>query len=339
MAKHMNIPVFIPHLGCPNDCAFCNQRSITGKLSEVTAKEVQDIIETHLQYADGKKVEIAFFGGSFTGLPISKQEEYLSVAYPFVKSGKVTGIRLSTRPDYISDEILNLLKKYGVTTVELGAQSMCDDVLRLSKRGHSADDTRKAAKKIKEKGFSLGLQMMIGLPGDNMEKSLKTAREIVSLGAECTRIYPTVVLFNTKLYDMYKTGEYIPLSVEEAVETAKEAVKIFDAAGVNILRIGLQESETLGDGVAAGAYHPALGELVLSRIIRDGAEEYIIKNKPKELIIYADQRNMSAAVGQKKNNINYLKGKYNIPVFAEETEKAGIFAGEMPIGRQRKERK
>ncbi|MBR5219136.1 MAG: radical SAM protein [Clostridia bacterium] len=337
MEKHMNIPVFIPHLGCKNDCVFCNQRSITGTLGEVSCDEVRGIIEEHLRFAQERQVEIAFFGGSFTGLDIQKQENYLSVAYEYVKSGDVSGIRLSTRPDYISIGILDMLSTYGVKTIELGAQSMCDDVLLKSGRGHRVQHTRESAALIKAKGFSLGLQMMLGLPGDTHEKSLYTAREICAMGADNTRIYPTVVLKHTCLYDMYMRGEYTPLTVEQAVETAKEAVKIFDSSGVNILRIGLQQSETLGSEVAAGAYHPAMGELVLSRLVRDDAESYITEHKAKEIIITADRKNISVAVGQNRCNIKYLEEKYSVPVKVKTDTRAGIYIQNTPLGRKRKD--
>ncbi len=337
MGKHMNIPVFIPHLGCKNDCVFCNQRSITGRLCEVSCDEVKGIIEDHLRFAQGREVEIAFFGGSFTGLDMDKQEEYLSVAHEYIRAGDVTGIRLSTRPDYISQPILEMLRDYGVKTIELGAQSMCDDVLLKSGRGHTGEHTRASAAAIKKMGFSLGLQMMIGLPGDTAEKSLYTAREICKLGADNTRIYPTVVLKGTHLYRMYIDGEYTPLTVEEAVETAKEAVKIFDDAGVYVLRIGLQQSETLGSEVAAGAYHPAMGELVLSRMVRDDAEKYFTQHNPGELTITAGAKSLSVAVGQGRSNIKYLEEKYSVPVKVKTDTRAGIYIQNTPLGRKRKD--
>ncbi|MBO4898266.1 MAG: radical SAM protein [Clostridia bacterium] len=315
MSKVSNIPIFIPHLGCKNACVFCNQREITGNLKEPEADEVRAIIEEYLTFLKDREAQIAFFGGSFTGLHLEKQTEYLKVAYEFVKNGKVSGIRLSTRPDYISEEILENLKKYGVKTIELGAQSMCDEVLLASERGHTADDTRRASEMIKNAGFELGLQMMIGLPGDTRERSVYTAQEIVKLGAACARIYPTCVLTDTKLYDMYKSGEYKPLGLSEAVETAKEVTLILRSGGVDVIRTGLQETDSLCGSIAAGPYHPAFGEMVQSRIIRDELEEKVISMLPtKEMTLPCKKNMVSKTVGQKRCNIAYLEEKYGVKI-------------------------
>lgn len=310
----MNIPIFIPHLGCNNDCVFCNQRSITGNKTEVSALDVKNIIDEYLTYKGDREAEVAFFGGSFTGLEIEKQNEYLDVAYLYVKSGQVTGIRLSTRPDYINDEILQNLKRYGVTTIELGVQSMCDDVLMASKRGHLSSKTIESASKIKEYGFKLGLQMMLGLPLDTKEKSIFTAKELVRLGADCVRVYPTVVLRDTYLYTMFKSGEYAPLKMEEAIDTAKEVLKIFKSANIPVIRVGLQETESLGGSIEAGPYHPAFGEMVSARIYRDKIEKFIAENKPSTVNVLVNSKEISKVVGQKRQNIDYFKNKFNITV-------------------------
>ena len=313
MKKVSNIPVFIPHLGCGNDCVFCNQRSITGKVCEPGVDDVRNSILSFLSHLKNRDALIAFFGGSFTGIEKEKQIMYLSVAKEFIGKGMVSGIRISTRPDYISEEILTLLKEYGVTNIELGVQSMCDDVLKKANRGHSASDTEKAASLINKFGFVLGLQMMPGLPGDTKEKSLFTAREIVRLGAKEARVYPTCVLKNTKLYDMYKSGEYTPLTVEEAVDISAEAVKILEENGIKVIRCGLQETDTLGDEVVAGAYHCAMGELVRSRILRDEMEN-LAKNAQNELTLEIPKAKLSQYVGQKRCNIKYLEEKYKIKI-------------------------
>ncbi|MBR2917012.1 MAG: radical SAM protein, partial [Clostridia bacterium] len=238
--RKYNLPIFIPHLGCPNDCAFCNQKKITGKDSEITPKMAEEMIAKYLETTEeNAKIEVAFFGGSFTGLDISLQEEFLKAANKF--SDKIEGIRLSTRPDYISEEILDLLKKYNVTEIELGAQSSDDEVLRVKRRGHTFDDTVKASKMIKEKGFSLGLQMMIGMHVSNEGKDIKTAKDIISLNPDSTRIYPTLVLSGTAL----ETMDYEPYSLEKAAEVASVIIELFREKGVKILRIGLHESEDL----------------------------------------------------------------------------------------------
>jgi histone acetyltransferase (RNA polymerase elongator complex component) len=328
MKSHFNIPIFIPHLGCGNDCVFCNQHSITGNAGWVDTQEVLSTITKHLKYKNGKEAEIAFFGGSFTGLSINRQREYLSVAQPFLKSGQVIGIRISTRPDYISEEILNLLLEYGVDTVELGAQSMCEDVLKASKRGHLAEDTVRASHMIKDKGLRLGLQMMIGLPGDTEEKALYTAKEIVNLSPDMARIYPTVVLFDTELYNMYKRGDYKPLSVREAVGQSAKALKVFEEADIPVIRIGLQETESLGRGIAAGAYHPALGEMVRAQAKRNVLEQYILENNPKKLAVAIEKTAVSQLVGYKRENINYITSKYKIPVKVIVTDRGFYINGE-----------
>ncbi len=267
--KHYNIPIFITELACPNRCIYCNQRHISGQIEPVTTEEVVDIIERHLQtFTSQYEAELAFFGGSFTGIEISEQEKYLQAVQPYIRSGQISGIRLSTRPDYISKEILDLLKHYNVKAIELGAQSLCDEVLRVCKRGHSVRDVERAASLIKSYGFSLGLQMMIGLPEDSLERSLQTAEKIVALGADNTRIYPTLVIEHTDLAELYRSGNYTPLSLSEAVQWASEVYKIFSANNVNVLRVGLHPSESLIEGteLLAGPFHVSFREFVLSRI-------------------------------------------------------------------------
>lgn len=310
--KCSNIPIFIPHYGCKNDCVFCNQNSITGKKCEPDSETVRNEIESFLGHLKGRKALIAFFGGSFTGIEIEKQKEYLTVAKEYIDKGLVDGIRLSTRPDYINEDILKILKSYGVTNIELGVQSMCDDVLKLSNRGHSAKDTEKAAELIIKNGFVLGLQMMPGLPGDSEEKSLFTAREIVRLGAKEARVYPTCVLKNTKLADMYLTGNYKPLEVEDAVELCAKVVKVLEDGGVNVIRVGLQETDTLGEEILAGGYHCAMGELVKSRILRDEIEEIVKNSKEENIVIKVPKGKISQYLGQKRCNAEYIEKKYGI---------------------------
>jgi len=218
MSRHINIPVFIPHEGCPNDCIFCNQRKISGTLRAPNEQEIRKIIEEHLETArDEDFCEIAFFGGSFTGLPIYRQEQYLGIARHYVETGRVKGIRLSTRPDYINDEILDFLKEYSVKVVELGIQSLDEEVLRRSNRHYSPETALLACRMIKEHGLSLGVQTMIGLPGDTLEKSINTARRLIELKPDMARIYPTLVISGTALEQEYLNKRYSPLSLNEAV--------------------------------------------------------------------------------------------------------------------------
>ncbi len=296
-----NIPIFIPHVGCKNDCAFCNQRTITGNNMPPTIEDGRKIIEENLATLSGCEHTIAFFGGSFTGIGKEAMKEYLSLAQEYVKNGSVRGIRLSTRPDYINKEILDILSDYTVTNIELGAQSLDDEVLLKTKRGHSAKDVENAAHLINERGITLGLQMMIGLPGDTYEKSLNTAKRFVQLGAMETRIYPTVILKNTLLCEMFEKGDYVPMSFEEALDTAADCYSVFFENGVKVLRIGLQNSTELKENAVGGFYHEAIGEKVYSRVIRRNAERAEMGE------IRYSKKFLSKVMGQKKENLPYFK--------------------------------
>lgn len=277
-SKHSNIPIFIPELACPHQCVFCNQAKISGAQNVPPPEDVPSIVEAYLSTMnDGREIEIAFFGGSFTGIQVDLQREYLKAAYHYKKEGLVSGIRLSTRPDYISEEIVELLLEFGVTAVELGAQSTNDEVLVASGRGHNFSHLKNAAGLIRKSGISLGLQMMVGLPADSKERSLQTARDIVNLGADNTRIYPTLVIKGTALERLMNQGKYLPLSLDEAVETSKEILKVFNNAGVKVLRIGLHQSDELSPekSLAAGPYHRSFSELVQTELWYDLLKEQL----------------------------------------------------------------
>ncbi len=309
MARHINIPIFIPHEGCPNDCVFCNQHTITGQ-TEKADRDIKTEIDTALSTYEGKAedAEIAFFGGSFTGIERSLMVRLLDQAFEYVKCGKVSSIRLSTRPDYIDEEILQILKERGVTNIELGIQSMSDKVLSASKRGHTAEASEKACRLIKEYGFTLTGQMMIGLPSSLPEDELFTANEIVRLGCDSTRIYPTVVFEETELCRMAKIGAYKPISVEEAIERSAVVYEVFVRHGVKVLRIGLQATEALisGDGIYAGANHSALGELIVGEYYyRLMKKEVFCLTLPQSIdtfVIKCACGEQSKVSGQKKNN-------------------------------------
>ena len=301
----MIIPVFVPHEGCPNDCAFCNQRTISGKSSAPDINQAQKTIEEHL--SSGKKAaQIAFFGGSFTGIDVKKQNEYLSLAQKYIISGMVESIRLSTRPDYIDRETVKRLVSYGVRNIELGAQSMDEEVLLASGRGHSACDVEKAAEIISDSTAALGLQMMTGLPCDTPEKCMYTARRFKELGAKETRIYPTVVLRGTLLAKMYENGEYIPQNVEQAVDISAKLYRSFKDNCIEILRIGLPDSSDLRENYLAGAYHPSLGEMVISRDIRNTIE---MLSAGSQLNIRVNPRFISKVNGNRRCNIEYFRQK------------------------------
>ncbi len=324
MKTHMNIPIFIPHLGCPHDCAFCSQRSVTNVQAAPSPESVAFSVETQLATRGTRRAEIAFFGGSFTGIPRPMQAAYLSAVQPFLAGGAVESIRVSTRPDFIDRETVSFLKSYGVKTVELGAQSMSDKVLLATNRGHTAAETAKAASLIREGGLRLGLQMMTGLPASTVEDETETARQFVALGAEDARIYPTVVFYDTALYTWLCQGTYIPPSMEETVERAAACLSILENGGVRVIRIGLQETETLGGRAADGAYHPAMGELVRSRLWRNRLEEAIRKLGHTEITVYCAENITSLVLGQKRENFTYLAEKYTIQLRLGHT-KAGCY--------------
>lgn len=312
--RHINIPIFIPHMGCPNTCVFCDQRRISGASGPASIESVRKIIEQSLATSSDEDFrEIAFFGGSFTGIPRHEMIAYLDVAKAYMDMGAVHSIRLSTRPDYIDDEVLNILKEYHVGVIELGVQSMDDDVLARSKRGHTAADVIKAVRLMKDFGFDYGLQIMPGLPGDSLEKSMGTARKVINLGPSQVRIYPAVVLRNTEMEEMFREGSFTPLTVEEAVDWCARMVPMFRKAGIRILRLGLHSSELLKDSVVAGPFHPAFGELVEARIILKQIIKMIEDNgldRCRGIEIHTWKGALSKTLGHKQVNIKALKDRY-----------------------------
>jgi len=321
--KHNNIPIFIPELACGHKCVFCNQNKISGVSNVPTPNEIPQIIDKYLDTIPKQNyIEIAFFGGSFTGIPIYLQEQYLQIASSYVKQNKVNGIRISTRPDYINVEILNMLKNYNVTAIELGAQSTNDLVLQKSGRGHNFEHIKNAVKLIKKYNFELGLQMMLGLPEDSFENSFQTAKDIIELKADTTRIYPTIVVKNTVLEKLYNLQLYKPLTLEEAVEWTKPIYLLFEKNNVNVLRVGLHQSEELivGKSLVAGPFHQSFKEMVMTLIWFD-----IIKNKikdiePKNLIITVNHLQINYAIGYKSYNKLYFKNDgYNIKFLSDST--------------------
>ena len=316
--RHINIPIFIPHMGCPNMCVFCNQRSISGKMNFDISRVKFEIEEALATTKNDDEIEIAFFGGSFTGIDRELMISLLSLAKEYIDCGRVSSIRLSTRPDYIDDEILDILESYKVKTIELGLQSMDDEVLDKTKRGHTSLCAEKACKMIKDKGFSLIGQMMIGLPSSTVEKEIYTAKRICEMGADGARIYPTVVFYDTELCSMMQSGVYSPLSNEDAVERTKEALKIFVENNVPCIRVGLQSGENLSDEtcVAGGANHSAIGELSMSALYLDKICEKIeaenLTKTPTKLTIYCPKGDVSKIVGQKRRNMQKIYEKYAI---------------------------
>ena len=314
--KKRIIPIFVPHRGCPHDCIFCNQKKITGFSTEVTSEEARNIIEEYLPtIPKDANVEIAFFGGSFTAIDEKTQNELLSVAKEYVDKGLVSDIRMSTRPDCISVDILNRLKKYKSTIIELGVQSLDAKVLHDSARGHDIESVIKSAHLIKESGINLGLQMMVGLPSDTEEKCIETAKKFIELDPFCVRIYPTLVVRDTGLETLLNKGEYKPFTLEQSISIVKKLLVLFYVNNINVIRVGLQATEDiqLGKGIVDGPYHPAFRELVEGEMIKDYLHYLVIQNKTVSNIeVKTNNKNISKVVGNKKSNKLFFKNELNI---------------------------
>ena len=331
MNKEYVIPVFVPHLGCPNDCIFCNQKSISGQKKNITKEEAKKTIESFLKNIKDKdaKKEIAFFGGSFTGIDESVQEELLQVAYEYIEKGQVDSIRISTRPDYINKEILKRLKKYKVKTIELGVQSANDYILGRANRGHTFKDVVKASKLIKWYGFNLGHQMMVGLPESTRNDEINTAKALIKLKPKMVRIYPVLVIKGTKLEKEYNEGIYEPLSVVQAVETSKQLVRMFTDKKIDVIRVGLQNTneicnpEDKESEVVAGPFHPAFGQLVESSMWYDAIVEKIKKLnvKVKEVEVTVNPVDVNNVIGHKKENVIKLQDTYEVDLIVKQDEK------------------
>ena len=316
MRRHVNIPVFIPNLGCPHKCVFCDQREISGARFDISSvrRSISEALATVEEDAD---CEIAFFGGSFTGIGIPLMTSLLDIAREFTDAGRVGSIRLSTRPDMIDDGILDILSRYAVRTIELGIQSMDDAVLEASRRGHTAAVSERACRMIKERGFGLAGQMMTGLPGATPESERMTAESICRMGASAARIYPAVVLRGTEMERMAADGRYVPLTVGEAVSRSADLLEIFDRHGVKVLRVGLCASDGLSEGDAVGgAYHPALGEMARGEVFRRRIDARLAEmgagGGSGTVVVSVPRGAASAATGQKRANAAALKSKFNI---------------------------
>ena len=330
MKKEYIIPIFVPHLGCPNNCTFCNQKRISGQTKMVTAQDVKDTIDFFLKHFrdDYKYVEVAFFGGSFTAIDEKTQVELLEAVQEYIQNKKVNSIRISTRPDCIDKEILKRMKKYHVKTIELGVQSTNNYILKRCKRGHTYEDTKKASKLIRRYGFILGHQMMVGLPESTKQDEINTAKELIRLKPKIVRIYPVLVIKDTELADEYERGDYTPLTVGQAVERCKDIVDLFNRNKINVIRVGLQNTEEITDpgteksSVIAGLYHPAFRQLVESSMWYDSIVNKIkkVNAKVKKVKIIANDVNVNNIIGHKKENIEKLKDVYDVEVVIEKSE-------------------
>ncbi|MBK5253839.1 MAG: radical SAM protein [Peptostreptococcaceae bacterium] len=323
MKKHAIIPIFVTHEGCPFDCTFCNQNKITAHSAPLNAKEIENTIEEWLSTLTKMNldtIEIAFFGGSFTGIPLEKQCEFLEVAKRYKDKGIVQKLHLSTRPDYINDKILINLKNYSVDVIELGVQSFDDEVLELSNRGYKHDIVYSSCELIKSYGFELGIQLMIGLPEDSLEKCIYSAKETAKIAPDLARLYPLVVIKDTQLYEDYLNKTFKPIDLEESIFRTKEMYKIIDVAGINIIRVGLKSSDIIKENgdIAVGTFHPAFRQLVEGDIAYD-----IITTKLEEKLntqnnnfidveIFSNNQCMSNAVGNAGRNKERLSVDYPV---------------------------
>jgi histone acetyltransferase (RNA polymerase elongator complex component) len=329
--KRYIVPLFVPHAGCENTCVFCDQRQVTGKITPAAKEDVQKAISRAVSIIDkNQPAEIAFFGGSFTAIPITQQQELLEAAQPFLGLNSDNSIRVSTRPDCVGGRTVVFLKKYGVKTVELGAQSMCDDVLIAAKRGHTSKDVENAAETIKNAGLELVLQMMTGLPGDTPEKSLETAKKIIALKPNAVRIYPTVIVRGTKLHEMWGKGEYKEHSLEEATALCSEIVPLFWQAEIPIIRLGLNPTKEFDEGFAAvaGAYHPAFGELVYSNIYYKRATALFSEKNiapQSDIVIAVSKGRTSMMTGYCRENIKSLRKMFQL-------RSLKVVEGDLPAG-------
>ena len=323
--KEYIIPIFIPFLGCPHDCAFCNQVKITNYKDNINKENTIRQINQYLSYFPKNEnlKEIAFFGGSFTGLDEKVMISYLEIALNYKKKGIIDRIRLSTRPDYINNSILDILKKYEVDVIELGIQSLDNEILNANERGHSKEDSIRASKLIKDYGFKLGHQIMPGLYKDSFDKDIKTGLESIKMNPDMVRIYPTLVIKDTKLEKLYKECLYKPLSLDEAIEISSRLYMIYSYKKIPVIRIGLQPTENINEkkDVVAGPFHPSIRQLVETNIHKIYLEELIKKYRLKDKIkIHISNREISIIAGNKKANKNYFYKKYGLIINFENDE-------------------
>ena len=320
--KHANISLFVPHMGCPHQCSFCNQKTISGSVKPLTPEDVRETLERAVNdNNEPLNTEVAFFGGSFTAIPREYMISLLEASKPFIEKGFFNGVRISTRPDAIDEEILDILKEYHVKSIELGAQSTDEEVLTLNKRGHTREDIFTASHLIKSKGFSLGLQMMTGLLGDTDDKTLKTGDDIISIKPDTVRIYPTVVLECTELCEKYKTGEFTPQTLENAVEICGKLLKKFHDNNIKVIRLGLHSGGNVEEGFVAGVYHPAFGELcesaVYLNILKEKLKDF---EDEKDFTVFVKPSEISKMTGHKGCNKQLLLNEgYTIIVKGDES--------------------
>ncbi len=315
----MIIPFFLMNRGCPHRCLFCNERLTAGDLPDsITEAAFVKTVRAHLGSARRKRspAQIAFYGGTFTGMEQQEQRRLLELAAPFLREGVIDGIRLSTRPDEIGSEELDFLTAFGVTTIEVGAQSLDDEVLLRARRSHTAADTARALILLRERGFKTGIHLMTGLPGDNRDRFRRTIDRVITLGPDMVRIHPTIVLKNTALARAFREGRYLPLTLAEAVEQCKDALKKLTAAGIPVIRLGLQTTRELEEpgAVVAGPFHPAFRSLVESALLRELAAALLAASGPgeKTASFTLAPADLSTFPGERRGNIAALKERFGL---------------------------
>ena len=323
-----SVAIFVPHAGCPHKCSFCDQHTISGSKAPPTPAEVRLLLARAKETLGEKasQAEVAFFGGSFTSIDPGLRNRLLEAAAPFVGGSGFAGIRISTRPDAIDGEILRELKAFRVTAIEIGAQSMDDNILALAGRGHTAEDVVCASGLIRKAGFSLGLQMMTGLPGDDGLSSLETARKLAALRPDTMRVYPALVIAGTRLETLYRTGEYIPPPLEDTVGLCSKLLLYFHSRGISVIRLGLHQTETLSARLVAGPHHPALRELAEGKILLDAAIAGIrgqnLAPCPIELLVRRED--ISKMAGQDRRNLKELEA-LGYPARIRASEAVGVY--------------
>lgn len=334
MKKHAIIPIFIPHKGCRNDCIFCNQRKITAHAKPLLPEDIHKTVSEYmstLSHMNMEEIELSFFGGSFTGIPLDEQRAFLSVAKRYKDEGVVQKIHLSTRPDYIDHRILDTLKEFEVDTIELGVQSFAEPVLKASRRGHSVECVFESSRLIKDYGFTLGIQLMIGLPEDTYEYDLFSAKQTVSIAPAIARLYPTVVIPDTYLYTMYLDGLYVPLNQTDAVMRTAAMYRILDDAGINIIRVGLKSSDIInGEDITSGTFHPAFRQLVEGTIAREDLYSQLKKYPPDTSVLcVSNPGSFNNMIGHKAANKAYFKTAFpnmQISFASDQTLKKGFYS-------------
>jgi histone acetyltransferase (RNA polymerase elongator complex component) len=314
------IPIFVPHQGCTHRCVFCHQPHITGVSLQTTVtpddirREIEAALAEPKSRKKGARFEVAFYGGTFTGLDLERQEQLLRTVQPYINSGEIVGIRLSTHPKMFNEQIFALLVAFGVTTVELGVQSFDNLVLQKAARGHTAEEAEQTIARLQQMGIAVGIHLMIGLPGDSYAGSIKSAQKTISLNPASVRIHPTLVLRNTQLEVLYKQRQYAPLSLDVAVSICKDMLKLFQAHQIPVIRIGLQPTISMDRNIVAGPYHPAMRQLVESAIVYEKMEALCASQVflNKQVTFSVSLKDISTVRGQKNENLKKLQQQFGL---------------------------